>query len=124
MALTPNQFDTVLEEQERTSVLANERTYAAWIRTGLTSLAAGVAMERLLLTIIPPFTNRLIGTILIACSGLFFLLAAWRYWYVGSRLRSSRVSGTPIVILCLISFCLIIVSLIALLGVWQIGRFD
>ena len=27
------------------TVLANERTYTAWIRTGLTALAAGVAVE-------------------------------------------------------------------------------
>ena len=35
------------------TVLANERTYAAWIRTGLGAMVAGLAIEHLLIEVYP-----------------------------------------------------------------------
>jgi putative membrane protein len=54
----------VVEDATRRTWLANERTYLAWWRTGLTALAAGVAAGRL----IPEVTDG----------------AAWPYELLGS----------------------------------------
>ena len=41
------------------TVLANERTYAAWIRTGLAALVTGVATEHILIEVYPSHPGRL-----------------------------------------------------------------
>lgn len=108
------------ESSERTSVLANERTYAAWLRTGLTALAAGLGIEKFLGdgSVIPNELTRTISLVLLVTSGLCFFLAAWRYQHVGVRMVSTHVSGAPITLMTFISALLIIASVIALVGIW------
>ena len=64
------------------TVLANERTYQAWLRTGLASAAAGLGIFSLLKAAIPLWILLIIATILLLFSALFFWLAAWRYSHV------------------------------------------
>jgi inner membrane protein YidH len=108
------------ESSERTSVLANERTYAAWLRTGLTALAAGLGIEKFLAdgSVIPSELTRTISVTLIATSGFCFYLAAWRYQHVGMRMVSSHVSGAPISFMVFLSFVLVMTSVLALIGIW------
>lgn len=106
------------ESEERTSVLANERTYAAWLRTGLTSLAGGLGIEKLIGGANPIWQVRTISSILIILSGACFLLAAWRYMHVGVRMVSTHVSGAPIALLCIMSVLFIIASIMAFVGLW------
>jgi putative membrane protein len=107
------------ESLERTSVLANERTYAAWVRTGLTALASGLGIEEFLGdgSVVPAGITRAISLILLASSGLCFFLAAWRYQHVGVRMVSTHVSGAPISLMIFLSTVLITVSLLALVGI-------
>lgn len=108
------------EDSERTSVLANERTYAAWLRTGLTALAAGLGIEKFLGdgSVIPNEMIRTITLILIATSGFCFYLAAWRYQHVGIRMMSCHVSGAPIFLMVILSAFLVLTSVLALIGLW------
>ncbi|MEC7838462.1 MAG: DUF202 domain-containing protein [Chlamydiota bacterium] len=108
------------ESSERTSVLANERTYAAWLRTGLTALAAGLGIEKFLGdgSVIPINLIRIVSISLLSLSTACFYLAAWRYQHVGVRLVSSHVSGAPVWLLVLISGILCCVTLITLVGLW------
>lgn len=108
------------ESSERTSVLANERTYAAWVRTGLTSLAAGLGIEKFFNdgSVIPNELTRIIAIVLLLTSSTCFFLAAWRYQHVGIRMVSTHVSGAPIFLMNILSAILTITALLALLGIW------
>ncbi|MCB1112873.1 MAG: DUF202 domain-containing protein [Chlamydiales bacterium] len=106
------------ESMERTSVLANERTYAAWIRTGLTSLATGLAVAKFLVGSLPPYHAEFIALILITFGGLCFALAAWRYDHVAQRLVSTHVSGAPRLFLVFLSSMLVLCVLLAIWGIF------
>ena len=100
------------------TVLANERTYTAWIRTGLAALAAGIAVEKLLIGVMAEWSIRGIAMILILFSGAAFTLAAWRYVHLGFKLSRADVKTIPAVVTCCVSAILVICSLLALLDLW------
>jgi inner membrane protein YidH len=102
------------------TVLANERTYAAWIRTGLTALAAGVAIERFMAGTIPAWGVRTIAVILILVSAVAFFVAAWRYKHLGVRLGAADVKRVPAVLTTAASLLLIVCALIAVVGLWLV----
>lgn len=102
------------------SVLANERTYAAWIRTGLTALAAGVAIEKFMVDAMPGWTIRSIAIILIVYSVIAFVIAAWRYGHLGLKLVHVDVKSIPSIVTTGTSVLLIVCSLLALAGLWLI----
>ena len=113
-----NEFetDTHLEHAERTSVLANERTYAAWVRTGLTSLGVGFAIHQFMAHGNIEQISLAIALVLVAFSALCFLLGAWRYHHVAVRMRSTRVTGAPQGMLALVSLFLVLASLLAIVA--------
>lgn len=100
------------------TVLANERTYAAWIRTGLAALAAGIAIEKFLIDVMPVWSIRSIAVILILFSAAAFLLAAWRYTHLGIKLQVADVKAVPPFVTTGTSLILSLCSLIALIGLW------
>jgi len=119
--LRPNEKDPVDDRTgyalDRT-VLANERTYAAWIRTGLTALAAGVAIEKFMVDAMPGWTIRSIAFILIVYSVIAFIIAAWRYSHLGLKLVHVDVKLIPSIVTTGASVLLVVCSLLALAGLW------
>lgn len=119
--LRPNEKDPVDDRTgyalDRT-ILANERTYAAWIRTGLTALAAGVAIEKFMVDAMPGWTIRIIAIILIIYSVIAFIIAAWRYSHLGLKLVHVDVKSIPLIVTSGASALLIVCSLLALAGLW------
>jgi hypothetical protein len=59
---------------ERTR-MAEERTFASWVRTGLALVAGGLASARLLTAVQPEWLVRAMGTIFILLGGAIFALA-------------------------------------------------
>ena len=72
--------------------LANERTYLAWLRTGLALVAVGVAAEQLLPAEGVIWARQLIGVSLILAGVLTAGLARWRWQRVDRAVRA----GDPI----------------------------
>ena len=107
--------DTTDLGRDRT-ILANERTYAAWIRTGLTSLGVGLAVERFMPGVAPPYSIRTIASLLILISFAAFFIASWRH--INRNL--SDVGAIPTWVTILISFALIVSALIAFVGIWSV----
>jgi inner membrane protein YidH len=101
------------------TVLANERTYAAWIRTGLTALAAGIAVEKLLVGVMAPWSIRGIAVIMILFSGVAFVLAAWRYTHLGVKMSQSDVKAVPTIVTSGVSAVLVVCSLLTLADLWM-----
>ena len=60
------------------TVLVAERTYAAWVRTGLMSLAAGVGAKKTLGGVLPEWVVVLTGSVLSAFAAFCFAAAVWR----------------------------------------------
>jgi len=102
------------------TVLANERTYAAWIRTGLAALAAGVAIEKFMADVMPDWTIRAIAMVLIVFSAAAFLAGAWRYTHLGIRLEGVEVRAVPAILTTGVSVVLALCSLLALVGIWVV----
>ena len=107
------------ESSERTSVLANERTYAAWVRTGLSAMATGLGAAAFLGGVISDRLIHSLSCILLLLSATCFFLAAWRYRHVGVRMVSTHVAGAPVTLMCMISAFLIAAAVIALVGIWM-----
>jgi len=104
--------------KELTSVLANERTFAAWTRTGLTALVTGLGVAKFLHGVLPERFIPIIAMILFFCSASFFALAAWRYSHVGIRMKTTRVAGASTFMLIILAALLGVVSVAAALGIW------
>ena len=75
--------------------LANERTYLAWLRTGLALVAVGVAAEQVLPAEGIIWARQLIGVSLILAGVLTAGLARWRWQTVDRAMRAGRSIPRP-----------------------------
>ena len=101
------------------TVLAAERTYAAWVRTGLVSLMAGVGAKASLGNVLPEWAILFNATLLVLFSGFCFAVAVWRDLRPGHDSRErSDVWRLPPALLLVVNGGLLLVLLGALLGVW------
>jgi putative membrane protein len=90
---------TVVSEGRRPDTqaeLANERTYLAWLRTGLALVAAGVAAERILPAEGIIWARQLIGVTLILAGVVTAALARRRWQSVDRALRAGRPIPHPL----------------------------
>ena len=71
---------------ERTR-LAKERTLAAWLRTGLTIIAAGFAIAKFIQSDEPLWITRSIGILFILLGGATFGLAFYNYYDLVQKFR-------------------------------------
>lgn len=97
--------------------LANERTFLAWITTGLALISVGVGLQALAVTIQPTF--RLVAASLLMLAGTVCPTLAYRNWMrVEAALRASRplpparMSAFLVVTLTLTGVLLLIGSLV------------
>ncbi|TCZ57203.1 DUF202 domain-containing protein [Roseicella aquatilis] len=101
------------------TVLAAERTYAAWVRTGLVALAAGVGAKTTLRGVVPEWLILFEATLLVLFSGFCFAVAVWRDLKPGhDSPERSDVWRIPPGVLMVVNGGLLLVSLGALLGIW------
>ena len=100
------------------NVLAAERTYAAWVRTGLFALASGIGAHTLLSGVVPSWLARLDGSLLIAFSIFCFAAAIWRYLEPGPPPPTPQLKQIPRALLIGVNGFLALVSLAALVGIW------
>ncbi len=103
------------------TVLANERTYTAWIRTGLAALAAGLGIAKFMTYLLPLWGIRIIAAVLIVFSALAFLLAAWRYGHLHIKVSHLEVDAMPLAMIRCLSLFLTGCSIIALVFLWYLA---
>lgn len=108
----------VLYAADRT-VLAAERTYAAWVRTGLVSLVAGVGAKTSLGSVLPEWAILFNATLLVLFSAFCFAVAVWRDLKPGHDApERSDVWRLPPLLLGVVNGGLMLVALGALMGIW------
>jgi putative membrane protein len=114
----PEDDPRLLYAADRT-VLAAERTYAAWVRTGLVALAAGVGAKTTLGDVLPEWVILFNATLLVLFSAFCFACGVWRNLRPGhDSPRRSDVHRIPPAVLLVVNGGLLLVALGALLGVW------
>lgn len=98
------------------TVLANERTYQSWLRTGLAALVSGLGVAKFLKDIMPLWVLLIVVSILVLFSAVAFLLSAWRYSHLHLRIVHLDIDTTPMWLVKTVSIVLAACSLIALMG--------
>ncbi len=116
-AMQPNNNTLALDR----TILANERTYAAWIRTGFASLATGLGVERFMLNTIPLWSIHSIATLLLLFSAASFILAGWRYHHLRVKLENIDVDMVPMLVIRMISLTLAACAFIAIVVLLKIA---
>ena len=116
MIVSPEQPDA--ESRARTH-LANERTYLAWFRTGLTLIALGLAAAQFLTFEADggvPIVQ-ILATVLVASGIAIALVGAWRY--VRGREQIDAMAFSPAYRSILVTTAaLIVVGVISIVLVW------
>ena len=102
------------------TALANERTYLAWIRSGLASLAGGLATEKYLGGVISAVDMWFISSSLIVFSILAFIFSAWRYRALHVDLNELDITMLPVSIVAAVSFVFSACSIAALISLWKV----
>jgi len=100
------------------NILAAERTYAAWVRTGLFALASGIGARALLNGVVPAWLVLADATMLIAFSIFCFGAAIWRHVNPGTPPPLPHLHQIPRPALIMANAFLTLVSLAALIGIW------
>ena len=101
-------------------VLANERTYASWIRTGLALLVSGLAVEKFMLDAMPVWSVHVIAVTLTLLAALAFLVGSWRYTHLSVRLAPDvpRIPDRWVVASAVL---LALVCVLAAVALWALG---
>ena len=100
------------------NVLAAERTYAAWVRTGLFALASGIGARALLHGILPDWLVLVDASALIGFSIFCFGAAIWRHLDPGPLVHRPKLGRIPAPVLIAVNGFLALVSLAAMVGIW------
>lgn len=100
------------------NILAAERTYAAWVRTGLFALASAIGARALLNGVVPHWLVLADATMLIAFSIFCFIAAVWRQLNPGPPPPVPQLVPIPSRALIAVNGFLALVSLAALVGIW------
>jgi len=114
---------TISEDKRATEYLANERTFLAWVRTGISIISLGfviakfsVWLRELAVRLNPQAhvgqtkASLPIGVTMMALGGLLVALAARRYWVVNHGIERGHVSADHVLII-LVTAMVILLSL-------------
>ena len=118
LAAEPKQSLQIVLAGDRT-LLATERTYAAWMRTALASLAAGVGSTAVFKESLPRILGHLIGTVLIVFAGVCLVAAIWRELKGTPITPHPDIKPIPPALLVPMNFFLMLVAVAALVGIWS-----
>jgi putative membrane protein len=89
--LTDKPERTRLDLAEDRTILANERTFAGWVRTALACIALGVGFHALFQSIRPPWLPRVVATAFLLLAIFLVVLAERRAAAVMRRLSAHVV---------------------------------
>lgn len=108
--------------QKRT-VLANQRTFSAWLRTGLSAEVAGIGIAKLLESPRFNIVATAIGLVFIAIGAAAYAIALWNYRReCRSLAREGVCTGLPVWVLTLFVGLFLLSVLLAISVLFMEGR--
>jgi putative membrane protein len=99
------------------TVYSAERTYAAWVRTGLAAMASGVGAKKILEGVIPEWAILATGSVLVLFASFSFGVAIWREVFPGPPPPRGFVRRIHPALVVFFNVCLFAVSLAALASI-------
>lgn len=105
---------------EDRTILANERTFAGWMRTSLACVAIGVGIQALFQSIEPAWIPRAIATAFLLMAIIVIIFAEKRASAVMSRLSAHVVVTAKPVNLRLFATIISLASAALIAGIWLI----
>ena len=103
------------------TIFAAERTYAAWVPTGLAALAAGIGAKAVIGAALTEPVVLTTGSALVVFSAICFGAGVWRELFPGAPPPRPDVRRPPPALFVSMNGFLILVSVAALVGIW-VGR--
>lgn len=99
--------------------LANERTFAAWLRTGLAAMAVGIGFERLFPDIHPLWLARAGATLLVVLAMCMFATSFASYLQGRRRLHRESFPNIPMIAPALFATLSIAAAAVSLAVMWH-----
>jgi putative membrane protein len=96
------------------NVYAKERTFSAWMRTGLSSVAVGLGIARLLSAVGQEWVARTIGVLLILTGGVTYALSFWRYLQDYHELQEEGLQLTSVWLIGGLTLALILSAVLSM----------
>ena len=121
MERKPDRDVTRTDLAEDRTILANERTFAGWMRTSLASLAIGVGFQALFAEMRPPWLPRAIATAFFLLAGAMVILAERRAASVMRRLSPHVVVTARPMNLKLFAAIIVSSSVALMAAIWLAG---
>ena len=103
---------------EDRTVLANERTFASWIRTGFAGIGIGLAFNALFTRIEPAWVPKAIASVFLLIAIAIFVAAERRACTVLHRLHAHQVSTIKVTNLRLITIAAVLATVALLAVIW------
>ena len=106
---------------EDRTVLANERTFASWLRTGFGGIAIGLGFHALFGHIQPLWLPRAIATAFLVVAIIVFLAAERRACTVIRRLHTHQVETVKIGVVRLITIVTVAATVALIAAIWLLA---
>jgi putative membrane protein len=95
------------------NALANERTFSAWLRTGLGAVAAGVAIVRLIAITEYQWLTLTLGGVFILGGIIVFILSIWRYHFTARELAFEKTWNLSLWMIGILVFLFVVGSILS-----------
>jgi putative membrane protein len=122
------EFDTIAAARMRTyfaedrTILANERTFGSWMRTGFAAIGIGLGFHALFGKIHPLWLPRAVATAFLIIALIIFVAAERRATMVIKRLHTHQIETVKIGIVRLITVVTVAATLSLIAAIWLLAR--
>ena len=106
---------------EDRTVLANERTFAGWLRTGYAGIGIGLAFNALFARLEPPWVAKLIATGFLLIAVMIFIAAERRACAVFARLDTHKVKSVNVTSVRAVSIASVLATLALVAAIWLLS---
>ena len=106
---------------EDRTVLANERTFAGWLRTGYAAIGIGLAFNALFSRVDPPWIPKLIATVFLLIAVIILVAAERRASAVFSRLDTHRVKSVKISSVRAVTIANVLATVALIAAIWLLS---
>lgn len=103
---------------EDRTVLANERTFASWLRTGYAGIGIGLAFNALFSRIDPAWIAKLIASVFLLIAVMIFIAAERRATAVFQRLDTHNIKTLKVTSVRLVTIASVFATLALIAVIW------